>query len=340
MKKYFYQILIIFIINGCMDNVEVLKEIKLQKQYDYLVNSRGEKVYLQKIAEIQQYSENKYLIYDYANKHIYVIDTNFIIVKSIELKSQEYLFAKNAKPNIAIINKKLLVLDSAENIKLVDLNNGKIEIIKYTSVVDKMLSYPGNISIINDSTFVFAARDIQIMPMMESLYIGAIYKLNGELIRTLSLPIEEFDYNSEVINSPNGGEECYVNSYNNKIYFSFRTSKKVFVFDAFTGNLIKQSDLMVNDKLYYEPHESDMGFLTFPVTMGKLLINKNKVLHLIRGNAQNEKPYIMIYNSNFVPEKVIKIIGQPLPGYQLLLHNYQNGFLIQDNIEPLIYLLK
>lgn len=338
MKILNNKIIVLFtaiILNDCGgDNIKIIQYNNVLS-YDYVLRPDSSKVYLQSLSDILKWGDNKFVIVDGKMKQVFVTDNNFIIVDSISLKEKEFLFHSN-KYSAGIRNNLLYIVDNTYKIKILNLDTKNIDVLDNKINPFLLGSYVGNIEFINDTTLIFSSECIQIPPKIDTLIVGGEYNLNGKMLTLFAVPVIDLDYNSEFTQSNQSSEECFVTYYKEKIYISFKASRKAVVFNLY-GKILGVYTLEVDNKYWKEPHMESRGFYTHPVTTNKLIITDDKIFQIVKKDGKIS-PSVMVYDLSFSPVEKYEIRSiNNVEGYRLGLILSDDELIIQNRMQPIFY---
>lgn len=341
MNKGIRIIIIILIISFvllifCSENQK--KELlNVAKEQDFLIDEKNTEVIIDNISEVITYKSDQYIFVNDKARIIYVTNKNLIINEIIDLKNKDYLFNGNFR-STSINGDKLYISDNNNRIKVLNLTTHDISSFEYEVSFDRMRSFIGNFEFINDSIFICASHDIQIVPIFDTLHVGAKYNIKGKLLSTFPIEVKKLEYNSEVLKSKIAFESCYVTIYRDKVYFSFAMSKKLLVYNL-NGVLENIYELNVDKNYWQAPHETEYGFRTIPVNGDKLLIFNDAIFQVVlRGESLS--PQIHEYSMDFKEKTIYEIGDDQISGYYFMLRKIDNYFLLKDNPGSLFYILE
>lgn len=332
--KIFSIILFSLMLISCQDIPT--QKIKIQKKYDSLTDQKGQKIYYGKHLAMTSISQNQLAFIDGNLKKIYIANDKFKVMDTISLVNYDYLF-KATQYNLAYNNNWLYLIDATDELKKVNLENRDIRAVELKEYQYKLRSHIGNIEFINDTCLVGGCKEFPVLPVFDTLYVGVKFNTQGEFISSLSIPTKSLGYNSEFINSDQNWEESYISTYENKIYVSFKASKKVLVYSQ-NCQLEKIFQLGVNEKFWNEPHLTSKGFYIFPVNTGRLLII-NKIIYQVARKSPDLNPSIKAYNLNFEQINEWDIYGEPMKGFRYKLFYVNDKFIIKNASNAVYYSL-
>jgi hypothetical protein len=331
--KIILAILLIFILIACNEDQNI-KKLNILSTLDYLKDSNGDEVFLDDISEVLQYGKDSLLIVSNFDRNIYLTTFDFKILKTISLKEKAYLFKGNIFSATLIENLLYIVDNSFNNIKILNMKNDSISILNYET--DK--NYPSaiqNIITVNDSILFCSYSQVH-FDKNECLF-GAMYNTNGKIIRKITLPVANFDYNEFILNDyPRDGS--FVAKSNKSVYFSFSTARNIFEYD-FTGKMLNTYSLDIDKQTYQPPHVDKIGNYIDRITSHPLEIVDNRIYYVLK-HGEGFSPTILEYTLTF--KKITEYVFDQdiIRGWAFLLKRFDNRFIIKDIPGPLFYVAK
>ena len=302
-----------------------IKEFSVRKVLDF-VTSKGEQIFLSPATIIKSYKNR---VYFYDKFKIYVTDSELNVQQIISLKEKDYMF-KGKISDIEIIENSIFILDRSNKIKKIAMESPeKIDEIE----LDNKGTYRGDyygMTYIGDNCLLLTAG---LLPLSfntnnSGIEVGKVFELNGRYKFSITIPIEKADVESW----KEGGDITFSANFKKLLYFSFSTSRNIYVFNS-SGELLKVFQLAVDKKYWFEPKISlksvNIAGREQSVTSVKFVIQYANNLQIADGytyqimyKGTDKSPSLIKYNLKFeiVESLDLKNIA-PGMGYKIYLIN-------------------
>lgn len=294
-----------------------LDKLKFIKTQDYLTYGDS-LVFLHKNVIVK--GEGNVLVFVDKLK-IFITDLDLNVKKIILLNDKDYFF-KGGINDAEIIGNKLFLLDASNIIKTISLN-GDIEISEvkldiknsesvYTGSFNNLINIANNDILTTNFLLVFNTT------VDNNQYeLGKLFDLDGEFNLAFKIKSSIGDPIWKNILS----DFIYASYYDNKLYFSFLMSKKVYVFNN-NGEFLNYFELQVDNKTWFEPNpkntqsktgdiETQSVYTKYVAVCNNSLQIKGGFIYSLIYQGEDNKAKLLKYNLSF--EKVEEVELNSIP---------------------------
>lgn len=303
-----------------------LANLSFIKSQDYL-KQNDSIIYLSQ-DRLCEASNQNFVFYDKLN--LYLTDLDLNVIKTISLNEKGFLI-KGKVYDIEIMDQNVLILDNSNIVKVVPLSdeNSIIEInldiegskSKYTGAFTSIVQIDQNKLLTTNTLQPFLSTQLK-----HSYEIGKMFDIDGNYLVSFEVSGDDVD--------PNWNKSidlAYATFYNDKIYFSFLISRKVFVF-SLTGGLLNSYELEVDKNYWHDiKTETTSGEISgvkttsiqtkfIPICNNGLQI-RNGFIYSFIFQGKHKGPRLVKYNEKFdiIEELSIDEINSQPPEFKIYI---------------------
>ncbi|MEW6506769.1 MAG: hypothetical protein AB1432_03370 [Bacteroidota bacterium] len=315
------------------------KALRVDRHYDKLKLENGTDLFISHISRIISFSDSSLLILDGKKREIFIINKDFKIQSKINFQNNEYFFNGRIR-DIYFLGSKLFMVDESCLIKIYDLFSGELNKVKINDSQNwKSSTFPNNLIITLDMEIISSLFPVK-LALQDSVVLGYKMDQNGNVITIYKVDLKSLDYNDFFIKYQERPylEKSFISKIDeNKIIFCTQYSRKAFIFNT-NGILEKTFDLKVSESEWAEPHKDKLGFFAYPVNRSPLEVENGIVFQVVR-EGNNKNPRIVEYNITLSTNRIYQI-EQYIYGWGFLLAKNGSNFILCNDEEPIIYILK
>lgn len=303
-----------------------LTNLSFIKSQDYL-KQNDSIIYLSQ-DRLCEASNQNFVFYNKQN--LYLTDLDLNVLKTISLTEKGFLI-KGKVYDIEIMDQNVLILDNSNIVKVVPLSdeNSIIEInldiegskSKYTGAFTSIVQVDQNKLLITNILQPFLSPQLK-----HSYEVGKMFDIDGNYLVSFEVSGDDVDPNWN-----KSSDLAYATFYNDKIYFSFLTSRKVFVF-SLTGRLLNSFELEVDKNYWHDIITETISGETFgvkttsiqtkfiPICNNELQIRNGFIYSFIL-QGKHKGPRLVKYNEKFeiIEERSIDEIKSQPPEFKIYI---------------------
>ncbi len=303
-----------------------LKNLSFIKSQDFL-KQNDSIIYLtpERLCE----ASNRNFVF-YNKQNLFLTDLDLNVLKTISLTEKGFLI-KGRVLDIEIMDKNILLLDNSSTIKVVPLSDeNSISEIKLDIEGSKSKYMGAFTSIVQvDQNKLLATNTLQPFlstQLKHSYEVGKMFDIDGNYLVSFEVSGDQVDPNWNKF-----FDLAYATSYNDKIYFSFLISRKIFVF-SLAGKLLNSYELEVDKNYWHDINTETTSGETFgvkttsiqskfiPICNNALQIRNGFIYSLIFQGKHNG-PKLVKYNEKFdiIEELSIDEIKSQPPEFKIYI---------------------
>jgi hypothetical protein len=293
-------IILLLIISCSVEEKLNEKEIKIEKEVDYLLKENNHVVYFSRIENVHIYDNLHISILD-KGKKIYVVDSNFTIIKMYDIEKDSPYILKGKIKYHKVFKQDILFIDEEFGyLKILEHNNYKTKKLKIPykeNVINtegkNFIGRPTSFEILNDSTIILAFSVYSISKKNVSNNVAAVINLNKPNYSRF------IEISNDLIGNPVGVyDESFVSYNQGLIYITFRISPKILIFDN-NLRLIQESSFKTDKDFYFFPKIIDKDKIQYIImNCGPIYFDNSYSYHTI--NRGPDEDFLLIkYDSLF-----------------------------------------
>jgi len=295
----------VVLMTSCKSPELKLKTAKVYKkisQHETLKNRTENKVYyIRGIKNIFSYGKDTLIVIPESDRVFYVTNNNLEVIDVIDFKNIEYMVNPPIM-GVAMLNKEIYFIDITFKLKKYNIAAKKVTIMPFRNRGNNILAVYDEANTYTTETNpeypTYVIKNERPIKDEQKILLGI--KSKGVDIRGNPIYTDISEYGSTEYTKY---EVVYVQVQNSKIYFTFRLSRKVLIYDL-NGYFIESKILLVDDDYYKPPemqHANGRKTLVFSeINAQPLCYSDGYLTQLYRTKSGNE-PSIVCYNDKIEP---------------------------------------